>query len=118
MNITANNFPRAISQLINYEQEYNLPQLKGTEKQIKYARDIRQKFLLKVLPHFLNYLTNVPQPNKQAVFNEVNRIRNLTNAPHWIDLYQQFNSLALKHVLKAGNIRLITNKTKPKGLPI
>ncbi len=99
MEITAINFPRAVSQLMDFEQQYKLPQLSGTTKQVLYARDVRQKYLRKLLPSFLNEIASLSHEDKSVIYQEVDRLRNLTEAKDWIDQYQQYNSHAMKRLL-------------------
>lgn len=71
-----------------WESDWKLPEIKGTIKQRKYARDCRHKFLAAILPHILNIRDELAKDLHHAFYSAINCLRAETSPGFWIELHQ------------------------------
>lgn len=82
-----------------YETEYKLPEMLGTDRQRPWARIIRREFLAELLPQVLDATKGLPAEQAQAVYGSLDRLRAENRAKPWIEVIRPHQGGAIEFLL-------------------
>src|SRR5256885_380664 len=71
--------------VIDYENEYHLPTLLGSPRQIAWGRVIRHQFLEELLPRIVDAARGMAPEVAKELFRCVDDLRNSRSANQWIE---------------------------------
>jgi hypothetical protein len=99
-------------EVVRYEEDFSLPPLKGSSRQIAWGRLIRHEFLGELLPQVMDGTAKLPKEEATGVYVLLGQIRNNPKAKDWIETYKDHRGDALTYLMRtAKSIAAEANQT-------
>jgi hypothetical protein len=103
-------FQRQQTQIEEYEREYKLPDMLGSDRQRPWARIIRKEFLSELLPQVMDATRNLSPEGAQAVYASLGRLRAENRSKHWIESCRPHQGAAVAFLLALPEAEALASK--------